>query len=130
MAVAHLPDSAADKYGHRQSGTPQSEVPARCPDWCTVADHSDTACTEDVLHVGPKLSPIEVQGQRVLGVEVFAFTNSDGCPEDPLAYVRPCDDGDEGEEMAPNGLRELARRVHAQAAAIEALADQLQRMRR
>jgi hypothetical protein len=65
----------------------------------------------------------------LLDVELFAFTNSDGSPERPMAYVQPSTAYGGGADMTPDGLRELARRVHTHAAAIEALADQLADLR-
>jgi hypothetical protein len=130
------PNSRAAQLGYTPE-IAQSDVPARCPAWCTVADHSDEPGTEDVQHVGPRLAPLEVpvgirgrDADRLLEVEILAWTNSDGSPQRPLAWVQPSAETCEGSDMTPAGLRELARRVRAHAAAMESLADELEELRR
>jgi hypothetical protein len=125
------------------SGTPLAEVSAAvCPPWCTVADHSNPFIkdVEDVMHEGPKLAPLVVPGAyqhwstssgRLPEVQVVAYSGPDGTPNKPTAHVVAEVDTFEGpDNMTPDDLRRFARRVHDHAAAMEALADELEHLRR
>ena len=116
--------------------TPPSptEVPVRCPNWCTVSHHADAEWTHNVRHVGPTRAPLEVvldhveQPARLLAVDLVAGTNDDGTPAHPVAWVEPAINGN-GAEMGPADLRELARRLRDHAAAVEDVARELDQRR-
>jgi hypothetical protein len=116
----------------------QSDVPAVCPEWCIVGEHTGERCTEDVRHIGAMLQPLEAdldrgaEPARLLSVECISWSNEDGTPGAPRALLQPYPDVEEDNdaELDPDGLRAVARRVLVHAAAMETMADKLERLQR